>query len=116
MTQIVKVIEPLSPVQASAPAQTTKAVTLASPIPIGSQPTGLVDYVVANPVVAASFIAGSIALVVGLLTVGGVVLSLIYAYKRMKAELSAAEMRGFRDREHSRAEGNADRQHASDEA
>ncbi len=111
--QVIKTGAPaLPPVHASGqPQQVNNAITLTA-----SSPTGLADYVVANPIVAASLIAGSTAIVVGLLTLFGVVLSLVYAHKRMKAELSAAEARAFRDRDSSRNQSNADRQHATDEA
>jgi len=93
-----------------------KAISVAAPASLVSPLVTLGSYLYENPIVIASLIAGCIAVVVGLLTLSGVVVSLIYAHKRMKEELFAAASLGLRNREHSREEATKEREHSRAEA
>lgn len=76
----------------------------------------VLDWFAKNPALAASFIAASVALAVGLLTYRGVLLSNREATKRLRDQLSHDASQQARNREHSSQKAYLDRQHESTEA
>jgi hypothetical protein len=113
-TQIAPTAPLVSP--ASVAAAPSNLADMARMLTAVNQPHSLLDMVVANPLLTGSFIAGGIALIVGLLTFFGVMLSLGAATRRMRTELGHAAFQALQEREYSRDEAIRERQHAALEA